>query len=50
MIDKTTSLEEALKAIRDGDTIMVGGFGVPGTPYTLIDGLLELEVSKRMWP
>ncbi len=46
MIDKTTSLEKALKAIRDGDTIMVGGFGVPGTPFTLIDGLLELGVSN----
>ena len=46
MIDKTTSLENALKAIHGGDTIMVGGFGVPGTPFTLIDGLLELEVSN----
>jgi acetate CoA/acetoacetate CoA-transferase alpha subunit len=40
MIDKTTSLENALKAIHGGDTIMVGGFGVPGTPFTLIDALL----------
>ena len=46
MIDKTTSLDNALKLIRDGDTIMVGGFGVPGTPFTLIDGLLELGVSN----
>ena len=46
MIDKTTSLENALRTIRDGDTIMVGGFGVPGTPFTLIDGLLELGVSN----
>ena len=46
MIDKTTSLENALRMIRDGDTIMVGGFGVPGTPFTLIDGLLELGVSN----
>ena len=46
MIDKTTSLENALKLIHDGDTIMVGGFGVPGTPFTLIDGLLDLGVSN----
>jgi acetate CoA/acetoacetate CoA-transferase alpha subunit len=46
MLDKTTSLETALKDIRDGDTIMVGGFGVPGTPFTLIDGLLDLGVSN----
>ena len=45
MIDKTTTLEKALKAIHDGDMIMVGGFGVPGTPFRLIDGLLELGVS-----
>ena len=25
---------------------MVGGFGVPGTPFTLIDGLLESGVSN----
>jgi acetate CoA/acetoacetate CoA-transferase alpha subunit len=46
MIDKTTSLETALKDIRDGDTIIVGGFGVPGTPFTLIDGLLDIGVSN----
>ena len=45
-MDKTTPLDNALKDIHDGDTIMVGGFGVPGTPFTLIDGLLELGVSN----
>ena len=34
--DKTTGLEEAVAHIADGATIMVGGFGVPGTPFTLI--------------
>jgi acetate CoA/acetoacetate CoA-transferase alpha subunit len=46
MIDKTTKLEAALEAVRDGDTVMVGGFGVPGTPFTLIDGLLEAGVAN----
>ena len=46
MIDKSTSLQNALKNIHDGDTIMVGGFGVPGTPFTLINGLLDLGVSN----
>ena len=46
MIDKTTSLENALKAIHGGDTIMAGGFGVPGTPFTLIDALLATGVSE----
>jgi len=41
MIDKTTTIDKALEHIHDGDTVMVGGFGVPGTPFTLIDGLLK---------
>jgi acetate CoA/acetoacetate CoA-transferase alpha subunit len=41
MIDKTILLEEALEGVRDGATVMVGGFGVPGTPFTLVDALLE---------
>lgn len=40
MIDKTSSIEEAISRVSDGDTIMVGGFGVPGTPFCLIDELL----------
>jgi len=41
MIDKTTTLEDAVARIRDGDTVMVGGFGVPGTPFCLIDELVR---------
>lgn len=41
MIDKRTSIEKALENVRDGDHVMVGGFGVPGTPFTMINGLLE---------
>jgi acetate CoA/acetoacetate CoA-transferase alpha subunit len=44
IIDKTTTLQSAISAIHDGASVMVGGFGVPGTPFTLIDGLLELGV------
>lgn len=33
--------EEAVAAIRSGDTIMVGGFGLVGAPLTLIDALVE---------
>jgi len=39
-MDKTTAIEPALAAVQDGHTVMVGGFGVPGTPFTLIDRLL----------
>jgi acetate CoA/acetoacetate CoA-transferase alpha subunit len=44
MIDKTQSIEQTLAAVQDGHTVMVGGFGVPGTPFTLIDGLLARGV------
>lgn len=40
MIDKTIPIETALAAVHDGQTVMVGGFGVPGTPFILIDRLL----------
>lgn len=39
-MDKTISAAEAVSHIRDHHTIMVGGFGVPGTPFTLVDALL----------
>jgi len=43
MIDKSSSsLTEALSQIRDGSTIMIGGFGTAGQPAELIDGLIEL--------
>lgn len=41
MIDKTTSIEDAIARIPDGASIMVGGFGVPGTPFCLIDELVR---------
>jgi acetate CoA/acetoacetate CoA-transferase alpha subunit len=45
MIDKTTTIEKALAYIHDGDTVMVGGFGVPGTPFILIEGLLNKGIT-----
>jgi len=41
MIDKTTPIEEAIGRIADGAVVMVGGFGVPGTPFTLIRELVR---------
>jgi acetate CoA/acetoacetate CoA-transferase alpha subunit len=41
MIDKTTAIDTALDSLRDGQTVMVGGFGAPGTPFILLDRLLE---------
>lgn len=43
---KITSLEEALKAITDGCTLMYGGFGGIGTPPSLIEGMMEKGVKE----
>lgn len=37
---KHRTIEAAIAAIPDGASIMVGGFGSPGTPFALIDELL----------
>ncbi|MBJ8554719.1 CoA-transferase, partial [Acinetobacter bereziniae] len=46
MIDKSSlSMVEVLSKIKDGSTIMIGGFGTAGQPAELIDGLIELGVK-----
>ena len=35
------SAEEAVRVVRTGDTVMVGGFGLVGAPLTLIDALVD---------
>ncbi len=45
MKDKTVTLEQALAGVTDGMTVMVGGFGVPGTPMTLLQALLDTGVT-----
>lgn len=39
--DKTVPMTEAIRAIPDGATVMIGGFGVPGTPFALIRALVD---------
>ena len=42
MINKIArSMADALADVRDGSTVMVGGFGTAGIPVELIDGLIE---------
>lgn len=41
LLDKSTGLTEAIGRIGDGARIMIGGFGVPGTPFTLIKELVR---------
>lgn len=38
--NKQCAMETAISNIKDGDTVMIGGFGVPGTPMTLIQALV----------
>ena len=48
MIDKiVASIEAALADVRDGATVMLGGFGSAGLPSELIDGLIA-QGSKEL--
>ena len=43
MINKIVqSMADALEGIRDGSTVLIGGFGSVGQPDDLIEGLIEL--------
>ena len=47
MIDKQVkSVHDALEGIKDGDTIMLGGFGLCGIPENCINELVELEIKN----
>lgn len=39
--DKQCDMDEAIAHVKDGDTVMLGGFGVPGTPFALIHALVR---------
>jgi len=41
MINKISeSIESALAGVKDGDTVLIGGFGTAGIPNELIEGLI----------
>ena len=40
-IDKRAQIEDAIGRVGDGMTVMIGGFGVPGTPFCLIEELVR---------
>ncbi|WP_285028583.1 3-oxoacid CoA-transferase subunit A [Plantibacter sp. ME-Dv--P-122b] len=47
MIDKrVASTADAVEGVRDGDTVMIGGFGRAGQPVELIDALIEQGASE----
>ena len=42
MIDKMVqSMADAMTGIKDGSTVLIGGFGAVGQPNALIEGLIE---------
>lgn len=45
-MDKIVNSSEIRKYFKDGDTILTGGFGLSGTPLTIIDELLETDISN----
>ena len=44
-MDKVMSIEKAIEPIKDGMTIMIGGFGGIGSPHTLIDAICKKGVK-----
>ena len=41
MINKITdTIAEAVSVVKDGDVVLIGGFGTAGNPNELIDGLI----------
>ena len=41
LADKTTGMADAVSQIEDGTSVMIGGFGIPGTPFCLIEELVR---------
>ena len=49
MINKIArSMADALADVRDGSTVMIGGFGTAGIPNELIDGLIAQGALVRV--
>ena len=43
--NKITSIPQAISKIKDGDRIMVGGFGLRGGPDAIVDALVQTELK-----
>ena len=43
---KVISIQEAISFIKDGDTVMIGGFMANGTPEQLVDALVEAGTAN----
>ena len=45
MMDKVIDSKDIRKYFKNGDQILSGGFGLSGTPLTIIDELLETDIK-----
>jgi 3-oxoacid CoA-transferase A subunit len=48
IIPKLMTAEQAAALIKDGDSLLVGGFGLCGTPFTLIDAVSEQNRARNL--
>ncbi|EKN70533.1 3-oxoacid CoA-transferase subunit A [Neobacillus bataviensis LMG 21833] len=46
--EKLKSAEDAVKWIQNGDQVLVGGFGLCGSPFTLIDTIAETDHARDL--
>ncbi|ALC90711.1 succinyl-CoA:3-ketoacid-CoA transferase [Bacillus sp. FJAT-18017] len=46
--EKLRSAKDAINWIKHGDRVMVGGFGLCGTPFTLIDMIAESDHAREL--
>lgn len=46
--EKLKTAKHAVELIRDGDHVLVGGFGLCGTPFTLIDAISEQDQARKL--
>ncbi|MDL2209379.1 CoA transferase subunit A [Desulfovibrio sp. OttesenSCG-928-O18] len=46
LVNKIMDIKAAISKVKDGDTIMIGGFGLRGAPDSLIDALVESGVKN----
>ncbi len=46
--EKQISAKEAVDKIQKGDRLLVGGFGICGTPFTLIDTITESDNAREL--
>lgn len=46
-MEKLRELSEAVDLLEDGDELLVGGFGLCGTPFSLIDAITEQDRARN---